>query len=252
MYSLRPSKPVSYTHLLAFTFQIYFDFAGYSDMAIGLGKMFGFTLPENFNYPYISQSVSEFWRRWHITLGTWFREYVYIPLGGNRGGQLKTIRNLAIVWMLTGFWHGASWNFVLWGAYYGVLIICEKLFLKKLLDKLPKIVQQLYSFLAACIGWVFFSYTDVSQIPGVLAALFGFSAQGGADQLGMYSLLTFGPLLLLAALCAVPFVHNLTEMIRRKGTVGKVVWCAGFMALFIVLLTFLVNSSYSAFLYAKF
>ena len=176
-------------HPGSFTFQIYFDFSGYSDMAIGLGKMFGFELPENFDYPYVSQSVSEFWRRWHMTLGGWFREYVYIPLGGNRKGRLCTVRNLAIVWVLTGMWHGASWNFAFWGAYYAVLIILEKLFLqKKALDKIPAFFRWLYSFLAAAIGWLFFSYTDIGQAFSVLASMFGFAPEG-ATSLGLYALL---------------------------------------------------------------
>ena len=247
-----PSTLTAWMGILAFTFQIYFDFYGYSDMAIGLGKMFGFELPENFDHPYVSQSVSEFWRRWHMTLGGWFREYVYIPLGGNRKGRLCTVRNLAIVWVLTGMWHGASWNFAFWGAYYAVLIILEKLFLqKKVLDKIPAFFRWLYSFLAAAIGWLFFSYTDIGQAFSVLASMFGFAPEG-ATSLGLYALLTYGLLMLIAALCSGPLARNLFEKLRNAGTAGKVAWALGVAGLFIITLSFLVNSSYSPFLYAKF
>ena len=247
-----PSTLTAWMGILAFTFQIYFDFSGYSDMAIGLGKMFGFELPENFDHPYVSQSVSEFWRRWHMTLGGWFREYVYIPLGGNRKGRLCPVRNLAIVWVLTGMWHGASWNFAFWGAYYAVLIILEKLFLqKKVLDKIPAFFRWLYSFLAAAIGWLFFSYTDIGQAFSVLASMFGFAPEG-ATSLGLYALLTYGLLMLIAALCSGPLARNLFEKLRNAGTAGKVAWALGVAGLFIITLSFLVNSSYSPFLYAKF
>ncbi len=247
-----PSTLTAWMGILAFTFQIYFDFSGYSDMAIGLGKMFGFELPENFDHPYVSQSVSEFWRRWHMTLGGWFREYVYIPLGGNRKGRLCTVRNLAIVWVLTGMWHGASWNFAFWGAYYAVLIILEKLFLqKKVLDKIPAFFRWLYSFLAAAIGWLFFSYTDIGQAFSVLASMFGLAPEG-ATRLGLYALLTYGLLMLIAALCSGPLARNLFEKLRNAGTAGKVAWALGVAGLFIITLSFLVNSSYSPFLYAKF
>jgi alginate O-acetyltransferase complex protein AlgI len=245
-----PSTLSAWLGALAFTFQIYFDFSGYSDMAIGLANMFGFEIPENFNLPYISHSVSEFWRRWHITLGTWFREYVYIPLGGNRCSKLKNVRNLAIVWVLTGIWHGASWNFALWGAYYAVLIICEKLFLQKWLDKIPRFFQWLYAFVAVVIGWVMFSYLDIGKAFGMIGAMFGFAP--GADKLGVYSLLTYAPILIVAALCSTPLVGNLTEKLRKSGTAGKIVWSAGFICLFAVSMTFLVSNAYSPFLYFRF
>lgn len=149
--------------IIAFAFQIYFDFSGYSDMAIGLGKMFGFSFLENFNYPYISKSVTEFWRRWHMSLGTWFRDYVYIPLGGNRKGLPLQIRNIAVVWLLTGFWHGASWNFVLWGVFYGILLVCEKLFLLKWLKKVPSFVGHIYTMLTVLLGWVLFAFDDFGK-----------------------------------------------------------------------------------------
>ena len=250
-YMGNPSTPEAWMGILAYTFQIYFDFSGYSDMAIGLGMMFGFELPENFDHPYISRSVSEFWRRWHMTLGGWFREYVYIPLGGNRHGKLSTVRNLAIVWVLTGLWHGASWNLAFWGAYYAVLIICEKLFLGKLLEKTPVFIQWLYTFLAAVIGWVFFSYTDIGAAFRVLAAMFGFPGSG-TDSLGVYALLTYGATMLIAAVCSTPAAGNLLEKLRTSGKPGKVIWCTGFLVLFVVSIAFLVDNSYNPFLYAKF
>jgi len=245
-----PSTLSAWLGILAFTFQIYFDFSGYSDMAIGLGRMFGFVIPENFNYPYISRSVAEFWRRWHITLSNWFKEYLYFPLGGSRKGTFCTVRNLAIVWVLTGIWHGASWNFAIWGAYFGVLIILEKFFLQKWLDKLPKFFSWLYSFLAVVIGWVFFSYTDIGMAFKVLGAMFGFAP--GADNLGLYSLLTFAPILIIAAVCSAPVVNQLSERLRTGHTAGKVVWVVCFASLLVVSLTFLVDNSYNPFLYFRF
>ena len=250
-YMGNPSTPEAWMGILAYTFQIYFDFSGYSDMAIGLGMMFGFELPENFDHPYISRSVSEFWRRWHMTLGGWFREYVYIPLGGNRHGKLSTVRNLAIVWVLTGLWHGASWNFAFWGAYYAVLIICEKLFLGKLLEKTPVLIQWLYTFLAPVLGWVCSSYTVIGAALRVLAAMFGFPGSG-TDSLGVYALLTYGATMLIAAVCSTPAAGNLLEKLRTSGKPGKVIWCTGFLVLFVVSIAFLVDNSYNPFLYAKF
>ena len=158
--------------IIAFTFQIYFDFSGYSDMAIGLGKMFGFEFLENFNYPYISRNVSEFWRRWHISLGTWFREYLYIPLGGNRVAIPRLFLNLCIVWLLTGLWHGASWNFVIWGGYYGLILFTEKVFLNRLLEKLPTFIQHTYTLLLVVIGWVLFASPDMGFALSYLQVMF--------------------------------------------------------------------------------
>ncbi|NLG93483.1 MAG: MBOAT family protein, partial [Clostridiales bacterium] len=245
-----PSTLSAWLGAIAFTFQIYFDFSGYSDMAIGLAGMFGFQIPENFNYPYISHSVSEFWRRWHITLGSWFREYVYIPMGGNRCSRLKNVRNLAVVWVLTGIWHGASWNFAFWGAYYGFLIICEKLFLQKWLDRIPGFFLWLYSFLAAVVGGVFFSYLDIQKAFGVVRAMFGFAP--GADNLGVYSLITNAPLLIVAALCSSTLVKTLADKLRESGTAGKIIWSAGFACLLFLSLSFLVGNAYNPFLYFRF
>ena len=186
--------------LAAYTFQIYFDFSGYSDMAIGLGYMFGFRFLENFNYPYISKSITEFWRRWHISLSTWFREYVYIPLGGNRAGIWRHIRNILIVWLLTGIWHGASWNFVIWGLYYGVLLLVEKYILGKRLEKMPTIFRHIYCIFFVMLGWNLFAFDDLSQGIDFMKALFGIYGQGFVNQETVYFLYNY---LLILALCAI-------------------------------------------------
>lgn len=176
--------------MLAYTFQIYFDFSGYSDMAVGLGRMLGFHFPQNFNYPYESKSVTDFWRRWHITLGSWFRDYVYIPLGGNRKGLPRQILNLLIVWSLTGLWHGASMNFILWGIYYGILLILEKTVLKRLLSRLPDTILHIYSFLLAAFGWMLFANEELSSVSAYFQSLFGLSGNGFANTETLYLLYT--------------------------------------------------------------
>ena len=156
-----PTVLTAWLGVIAYGFQIYFDFSGYSDMAIGLGRMLGFRFLENFNYPFLADSITDFWRRWHISMGTWFRDYVYIPLGGNKGGLAKQLRNIAIVWLLTGFWHGASWNFVLWGVYFGILLVLEKLFLLRWLKKLPNPLRHIYALVLVTMSWTFFAFTDI-------------------------------------------------------------------------------------------
>ncbi len=236
---------------LAFTFQIYFDFSGYSDMAIGLGHLFGFTFLENFRYPYESRSVTEFWRRWHISLGTWFREYVYIPLGGNRKGMPRQILNLLTVWFLTGLWHGASWNFVLWGLYYALLLVLEKTVLLKRLSKLPAAVGRLYTWLCFVLGWVLFAITDFSALGRYATALFsGTVANGGT----WYLLRTGAPLL---ALCAVGCTSLPAALWRRWQARLSPRWSAALAAcgtalLLLVSIAFLVGDSYNPFLYFRF
>lgn len=177
------STVTAWIGIAAFTFQIYFDFSGYSDMAIGLGKMFGFDFPENFDYPYTSKSITEFWRRWHISLGTWFREYVYIPLGGNRHGIARQILNIAIVWFLTGLWHGASWNFVIWGLYFAVILMMEKLFLLNILEKLPAVARHIYTMVLVIVSWVIFSIESPVEIAAYISAMFG----GTIAEAGFFS-----------------------------------------------------------------
>ncbi len=240
--------------IAAFTFQIYFDFSGYSDMAIGLGYMFGFSFTENFDYPYESRSITEFWRRWHISLGTWFKEYVYIPLGGNRKGMAAQICNIAIVWLLTGLWHGAYWNFVLWGVYYGIVLILEKCCWKRLLQKLPAWACHIYTMILVMIGWSLFAWQDMSDGRGYLRAMF-FGA-GLADRHAVYLFLSNAVLLLICALGSLSVCKKAVLGIlgqQRMGMVLKDAAGAGFIvAVFAASLAMLVNSSYNPFLYFRF
>ncbi len=248
------STATAWIGILAFTFQIYFDFSGYSDMAIGLGRMFGFHFLENFDHPYESKSITEFWRRWHISMGTWFREYVYIPLGGNRDGLPKQIRNLILVWFLTGLWHGASWNFVLWGLYYGAILILEKLVLKKVLERLPAAVRHLYTMLLVMFGWAIFSYADMADGLGYIGALFGLAGKGLADGTAVYLLLTNAVLFLIAAVGSTSLVQKICSRgILQEGK--KLRDAATWIAIPVILIlsvAFLVNSSYNPFLYFRF
>ena len=233
--------------ILCYTMQIYFDFSGYSDMAIGLGRLFGFELPMNFNYPYISQSVTEFWRRWHITLGTWFREYVYIPLGGNRAGKAKQLRNLLIVWFLTGLWHGASWNFVLWGMFYGLLLIGEKFCWGKAIAKAPRALRHLYVMLAVVLGWSLFSFTELPALGTFLRALSG--ANGFAEVWTGYQLKSCALLLTAGILCCTPLPKKLWQKCSAKAEWLMPVLCT--LAL-VVCTASLINASYNPFLYFRF
>lgn len=239
--------------ILAFTFQIYFDFSGYSDMARGLGKIFGFNFPINFDHPYQSKSISEFWRRWHITLGGWFRTYLYIPLGGNRKGKLKTYRNLAIVWLLTGLWHGASINFIFWGAFYGILIIIERLGFGKVLEKLPSIVSTAYTFLMVVIGWVFF---DVNTMPQALLYLKAmFAGKALFDGFALYQLRSYIIIFVLCIFASTDIWGKFINKISEKGIVSILYYYSVPVAqMFLMLLStcYLVDGTYSPFLYFNF
>ena len=238
--------------ILAFAFQIYFDFSGYSDMAIGLGRMFGFTFPENFRYPYLSRSVSEFWRRWHITLGDWFREYLYIPLGGNRVSVPRNIFNLAIVWLATGLWHGASWNFLLWGGYFGLLLILEKFVFGKLLQRLPAFFGWLYTALAVLLGWVLFAFEDAGAGLSYLSAMLGGGA-GGADAFALRSLLDGAGLLLLCTLGSTPLCAGALRQLKAAHPRLHAVLTAALLAAgFALCLTYVVDAGYNPFLYFRF
>ena len=207
---------------LAYTFQIYFDFSGYSDMAVGLGKMFGFEFPWNFNYPYIAQSVTEFWRRWHISLSSWFREYVYIPLGGNRVPVPKHIRNLLVVWLLTGLWHGAAWNFVAWGLYYGVILIFEKYFFHRVLDKLPEVLRHIYSLVLVMVGWVLFFSPSFAGALEYLKLMFGAGGHGFMDGEALYLLISNLGLWVIAIVSSTPLVYGVYERyVGRRKTGGR-------------------------------
>lgn len=249
------SAAAAWLGAVAFTFQIYFDFSGYSDMAIGLGKIFGFDYMENFRYPYISKSITEFWRRWHISLGTWFREYVYIPLGGNRKGTARQLLNIALVWALTGLWHGAAWNFVLWGIFFAVLLIAEKLFLLRFLEKLPAALRHVYALFFIICGWVIFALPDLSSVSQYLAMMAGKSGMP-ADDLFFYFIRTRGFLLLLCILFALPFPEKAAAAFRKKFRNSPVFYgfceSAVLLMLFCCSVAFLVSSDYNPFLYFRF
>lgn len=241
----------SWAGIIAFSLQIYFDFSGYSDMAIGLGRMFGFEFLKNFDFPYISRSVSEFWRRWHISLGTWFKEYVYIPLGGNRKGTARTLINLAIVWGLTGLWHGASWNFALWGLYFGVLIILEKLFLGKLLEKLPKFLSSFYLLLIVVLGWALFDFTNMKELGAFMTSLFTGSGSGFSVHDKLVYIVAYLPVLIVAIVGSTPLAKKLHDRFESKA------WCGwldlALVACALVLATSsLVASGYNPFIYFRF
>lgn len=249
------STSLAWIGAIAFTLQIYFDFSGYSDMAIGLGHMFGFTIPENFKHPYESRSITEFWRKWHITLGTWFREYIYIPLGGNRNGVKKQVINLFIVWFLTGFWHGAGWNFILWGVYYFILLMLEKLFLLKWMERWPKLLRHIYTLLFVVIGWVIFACTDLNVMCSVLKAMFGLG-EGIAGGMSEYYMISYGVLFIIAAILAtsVPMgiVRRLFLKLNLNNNVKLIIKNCLCVFVLIVSIAFLVGDSYNPFLYFRF
>ena len=240
---------------LAYTFQIYFDFSGYSDMAIGLGKMFGFHFLENFNYPYISKSITEFWRRWHISLSSWFKEYVYIPLGGNRCKIAKQIRNILVVWMLTGIWHGANWNYVLWGCYYGALLLIEKLVLKKVLNRLPGIIQRIYTMFFVVIGWIIFKCEDMAYGISYLKAMFGGFGQGLWNNETIYLLGNYAVLFVLAILGSTMLPKKAAGVVlggRKRTWAENVIYIAFYAVIFFVSVAYLVDATYNPFLYFRF
>lgn len=245
----------SWLGVIAFGLQIYFDFSGYSDMAIGLGRMFGFELLENFNYPYISQSITEFWRRWHISLGTWFRDYVYIPLGGNRKGKWRTYLNVFIVWFLTGLWHGASWNFILWGLYFGIIITIEKVFLMKWLSYAPRLIRHLYTLVLLIIGWGLFAFENLSYLKDYFRVMFGFKEVALYDQVTLYYLMTNGVLLIILVIASTPLAKQMYQKLKqsKRGELLDVVLSPIVCLLILILSTaYLVDSSYNPFLYFRF
>lgn len=239
--------------LIAFGFQVYFDFSGYSDMAIGLGRMFGFSFCENFEYPYISASVTEFWRRWHISMGTWFRDYVYIPLGGNRRGFKIQLRNIAIVWLLTGFWHGAAWNYVLWGIFYGLLLMLEKFFLLEKLKKFPAAVARLYTLLCVLVGWGLFVIEDFSKLGGYFGAMFGAGA-GFCDNNTLWQLSSYLPLLGICLVASTPLASKLYGWLREKCVPAAMTAAdsCGIVCGMLLSTAYLVSGSYNPFLYFRF
>lgn len=241
---------------LAYTFQIYFDFSAYSDMAIGLGRMFGFHFLENFNYPYISKSVTEFWRRWHISLSTWFRDYVYIPLGGNRCVKWKHVRNITVVWLLTGLWHGAAWTFILWGVWFCLLLLGEKFLWGGVLNKTPALVRHGYTMLAVVISWVLFRSVDLPQAWAYLGAMFGQTTGLAQDGQAAYYLLEYWPEWLLAIVASLPVKGWLQEKLKQGGNLGQtiLIWAPKGLALGLLGLSYLklVTSSFNPFIYFQF
>lgn len=239
----------SWLMAIAYSFQLYFDFSGYSDMAIGMGRMFGFRFFENFNYPYISKSVTEFWRRWHISLGTFFRDYVYIPLGGNRVSKWKNIRNILIVWMLTGFWHGAAWNFIIWGAYYGLLLMAEKFVFKEIKKKLPAFVNHLVTLVLVIIGWVLFYYENLGDGLHHLGIMFGFVKAELCDPQAVYYFKHNLLILIAAALASIPWKNGPVKLPQGFSAAVKPI---AVTLLFILALAMIVSQSYNPFLYFRF
>ena len=248
------SASVAWLGILAFTFQIYYDFSGYSDMAIGLGKMLGFEFPKNFDHPYISQSISEFWRRWHITMGSWFKSYVYIPLGGSRCSALKTYRNLIIVWALTGLWHGASWNFVLWGLYFGVLVIIERIGWGKILEKLPSPVRIIYTFVLVVFGWVLFDTDTIGDAASYFAAMFGAGNGAAADSgYALYVISQNIPLIAACVLLAGGLGSRLIDYCSRKYPKGAAAVSVPLKTAALLICTcYLADASYNPFMYFRF
>lgn len=238
------STPLAWLGIIGFTFQIYFDFSGYSLMAIGLGKMFGFNFPKNFDFPYISRSVTEFWRRWHMTLGSWFREYVYIPLGGNRVGKIRLFFNIFFVWFLTGFWHGADYNFIIWGLFFAVLLVIEKYGFKKILDK-HKIFSHVYLIIAVILSWVIFSITDISKAIIFYKKLFVF--EGGLDF--VYYLRNYLITIILATVLSTPVLKNKFEEFNKN---SRWINYSVVIIIFILCIAYLVDETYNPFLYFRF
>ena len=247
--------PLAWLGAIAYSLQIYFDFSAYSDMAIGLGKMFGFNFEENFNYPYIAKSVTEFWRRWHISLSTWFRDYVYIPLGGNRKGVLRQILNLFVVWALTGIWHGAAVNFLLWGLYYFAFLILEKFVLKKLLDKMPKFVGHMYTLIVVLFGWVLFRCTGMTEVIRVLKAMFvPYITDITWQQLAIY-LSSYGAYLLMGIILSIPvfpWIRNILMTKYKENIFVQIMYYGFVLGMFVVAIAFLSQATYNPFIYFRF
>lgn len=276
-----PSAATAWVGAICYTFQIYFDFSGYSDMAVGLGRMLGFTFPENFNYPYTCTSITDFWRRWHMTLGSWFREYVYIPLGGNQRGLLIQLRNILIVWMLTGLWHGAAWNFVCWGLYYGLILSVEKLFMLKLLERVPRRLRHIYTLPLIIIGWVIFASDDIGAAAAYISAMFCMDNNALADGTALFYISSCVWLLILMTIACTSIPSRIAGRLVGEGSLdtgesGRSAACAAdaadctnfvtasheklraalknvyLIAVFAMSLAFLVSSSYNPFLYFRF
>ena len=240
---------------IGYMLQIYFDFSGYSDIAIGIGRMIGFKFPENFDYPYIADSVTNFWRRWHMTLSGWFKDYVYIPLGGNRVSTLKHIRNIFIVWMLTGLWHGASWNFIIWGLYFGVILIIEKYFLNKILEKLPKVIRVIYTSFIVMISFIIFSSDDLNSALTIIKGLFSFKSLSLYNDFILYYIRSYSVILIIGIIFSTPLIKNIIEKFRSKKVLNNIINILEIIVILLILLvitSMLIDSSYNPFLYFRF
>ena len=240
---------------ISYMLQLYFDFSAYSDMAIGLGRIFGFNFPENFNYPYISKSITEFWRRWHISLSTWFKDYVYIPLGGNRDGKYKQIRNILIVWLLTGIWHGANWTFLIWGLLFGIILIIEKIFLNKFMEKLPSFIRRIYVLFIVMILFIIFNSDNMQVALTNIKGLFGMNGEVFINDYTLHYLKSYLPILIIALFGATPFIKTLIDKLRKNRYVNNIINILEpifiVMILFVVT-SYLIDNSYNPFLYFRF
>ena len=240
---------------ISYMLQLYFDFSAYSDMAIGLGRIFGFNFPENFNYPYISKSITEFWRRWHISLGTWFKDYVYIPLGGNRNGKYKQIRNILIVWLLTGIWHGANWTFLIWGLLFGIILIIEKIFLNKFMEKLPSFIKRIYVLFIVMILFIIFNAENMSVALTNIKGLFGMNGEVFVNDYTLHYLKSYLPLLIIAFFGATPFIKILIDKLRKNKYANNIINILEPVLIVIILVvvtSYLIDNSYNPFLYFRF
>ena len=240
---------------ISYMLQLYFDFSAYSDMAIGLGRIFGFNFPENFNYPYISKSITEFWRRWHISLSTWFKDYVYIPLGGNRDGKYKQIRNILIVWLLTGIWHGANWTFLIWGLLFGIILIIEKIFLNKFMEKLPSFIRRIYVLFIVMILFIIFNSDNMSVALTNIKGLFGMNGEVFINDYTLHYLKSYLLILIISLLGATPFIKTLIDKLRKNKYINNIINILEpiliVMILFVVT-SYLIDNSYNPFLYFRF
>ena len=240
---------------ISYMLQIYFDFSAYSDMAIGLGRMFGFHFPENFNYPYISKSITEFWRRWHISLSTWFKDYIYIPLGGNRVGKLKLVRNILIVWLLTGIWHGASWNFLIWGLLFGVILVIEKLWLNKYIEKMPNIIRRIYVLFIVMLLFIIFSSDNMTTSLNNIKGLFGLGVEAFINNYTIHYFKSYLPVLIISLLGATPIVKITINKLKENKYMSKIINVLEPLLVVIALIVvtaYLIDNSYNPFLYFRF
>lgn len=240
---------------ISYMLQLYFDFSAYSDMAIGLGRIFGFNFPENFNYPYISKSITEFWRRWHISLSTWFKDYVYIPLGGNRDGKYKQIRNILIVWLLTGIWHGANWTFLIWGLLFGIILIIEKIFLNKFMEKLPSFIRRIYVLFIVMILFIIFNSDNMQVAFTNIKGLFGMNGEVFINDYTLHYLKSYLPLLIIAFLGATPFIKTLIDKLRKNKYANNIINILEpilIVMILVVVTSYLIDNSYNPFLYFRF